>query len=144
MADNKGRGRGNGKWQQCTLVYPGHAFRPEDLLTFVEMTGFYDEWCELGLTDDDLWIFQTMIMAAPKSNPVVNGTGGFRVLTMARGGRPRQAVNVGYVYFEDYGIVLLVIVRSDNALKRLSPNGRASIRRLIERQAETLSRGIVR
>jgi hypothetical protein len=144
MADNKGRGRGDGKWQQCTLVYPGHVFRPEDLLTFVEMTGFYDEWCGLGLTDDHLWLIQAMIMAAPKDNSVVDGTGGFRVLSMSPRGRPRLTVNVGYVYFEDYGIVLLIIARSDSSLKKLSPKGRASIRRLIERQAETLSRGIVR
>ena len=37
-----------------------------DLLTFIEMNGFLDEWFQMGLTDEDLELFQAAIMANTK------------------------------------------------------------------------------
>ena len=135
------------KWrsrEKHTLFYPKHRFQPEDLLGFIEMNGFYDEWIDLGLTDDDLGLFQAVIMTAPKSNKVIPETGGFRVLQMSCDGERNLSIRLGYVYFEDHGIVLLVIARNDDALDHFSEPGRRSIRRLIEREAELLSLGPIR
>src|SRR5947209_4021469 len=117
------------------FMYPKHMFNPEELLTFVEMNGFYDEWLAFGLDDEDLDMFQAMVMAAPTKNPEVKGTGGFRIIKMTRGPRPPTAapftVQVGYVYFAEYSTVLLVISRTDDVLNDISEKGRESIRRLI-------------
>jgi hypothetical protein len=106
------------------------------LLTFIEMNGFLDEWFQMGLTDDDLERFQTAILAVPKSSPVVEGTAGFRILEMSGVG-PTNAMTIqlGYVYFEEFGIVLLVMARWDNLMMKLTAKGKASIASLIARQA---------
>ncbi len=47
--------------------YPQDAFRPEDLLDFIELPVFTKRWKALGLNDDeDLLGLQLLIMAAPK------------------------------------------------------------------------------
>lgn len=128
-----------------TLLYPKHVFKPEDLLNFIEMDGFIDEWMSLRLTDDDLSMFQAMIMATPKQNPVIPHTSWFRVLQMRRMPPLRtQTVQVGYVYFEECQVVLLVMARSDGTMTKLSRQHRIRIRRLIEREARVFSKGIVR
>ncbi len=133
MAEEQGRRKPQ------LLVYPKHVFNPEDLLTFVEMNGFADDWAELGLTDEDLAIFQAMIMAAPKGAPAIPDTRGFRVLELKRANRPLLQIRVGYVYFEEYAVVLLVMARTDDAMTNLSQKGRDSIRRLIEREEQAFA-----
>jgi hypothetical protein len=106
------------------------------LLTFIEMNGFLDEWFQMGLADDDLEKFQAAIIAAPKSNPVVEGTGGFRIIEMSHvGPNSTMTIQLGYVYFEEFGIVLLVMARWDNLMMKLTPKGKASIASLIAKQA---------
>ena len=48
-----------------TLVYSPGDVQPEDLLTFIELPGFDDDWKHLRLNDDDLWMLQFAIMAEP-------------------------------------------------------------------------------
>lgn len=105
-------------------------------LTFIEMNGFLDEWFQMGLTDDDLEKFQAAIMVAPKNNPIVEGTGGFRVIELSGVGlNNTMTIQLGYVYFEEFGIVLLVMGRWDNLMMNLTPKGKASIASLIAKQA---------
>ncbi len=110
------------------------------LLTFIEMNGFLDEWFQMGLTDEDLEIFQAAIMAAPKRSPDVEGTEGFRVIELSGVG-PHNAmtINLGYVYFEEFGIVLLVMARWDNLMLNLTAQGKESIARLIAWQSAALA-----
>src|SRR2546427_733072 len=90
---------------RATLVYPKHAFRPEDLLRFIELRPFADGWRDLKLNDDALLALQIMIMLNPKGNPVVAGTGGLRKMRFAparwQTGKS-GAARVGYVYLQDY------------------------------------------
>ena len=37
-----------------TLVYSPDDVQPEDLMTFIELPGFDDDWKRLRLNDDDL------------------------------------------------------------------------------------------
>ncbi len=123
------------KESRVTLTYPKHAFSPEDLLHFVELTEFTQAWDSLGLDDeDDLLALQLMIMTAPKKAPVIKGTGGLRKLRFA----PAKwntgvsgAARVCYVYFEEFGIVLLVIAYSKGEADDLSDAGKRAIRKLI-------------
>lgn len=61
-----------------------------DVMDFIELEGFIEEWMDLGLNDEDLQEVQITIMADPSRWPIVKGTGGsaeaaFRPDTLARG-----------------------------------------------------------
>jgi len=94
------------------LTHRTREFSPEDLLHFVELDEFRDDWESLGLdVEGDLWALQVMIMAGPKKSPVVEGTGGLRKIRFSpdRWARGKSGgVRVCYVYFEKHWTVLLV------------------------------------
>ena len=116
----------------------------ESLLYFIETSEFTKSWEKLGLNDeDDLLSLQLSIMAAPKRAPVVKGTGGLRKLRFAppvwRTGSS-GAVRVCYVYFDEYGIVLLVLVYAKGEKDNLSDEECAAIKRYIARAKKELDR----
>jgi hypothetical protein len=112
-------------------------------LTFVETSAFSGNWQRLNLTDDDLSALQNAIMARPKNAPAVQGTGGLRKIRFAAqgGGRGKRGGHRAcYVYFEDHGLVLLVVVYAKNERDDISPTQRKTIRRLIASTKEALAR----
>ena len=126
-----------------TMVYSPDDVQPEDLLTFIELPGFDDDWKRLRLNDDDLWMLQFRIMAEPRGAPVVPGTDGLRKLRFApsRWGKgKRGAARVGYVYLEEFRIVLLVVAYAKNEQDDLSPDDKRVIRDMIRREREALER----
>lgn len=134
----------NGERHHATLVYPKHRFNPEDLLTFIEMHGFTDDWRALGMDDDDLQALQVVMMATPRQGKVVAGTGGLRKLRFApeKSNRGKSGgCRVCYVYFEEHHIVLLVVVYSKSEQDDLSPEDKATIKKLIDRQQKALDDG---
>lgn len=132
-----------GHCSACPLFAPKHHFRPEDLLTFVEMDGFAADWKELGLDSDDLLALQVMIMSGPTGAPIVQGTGGLRKIRFAparwRTGK-RGAARVCYVYFEEWRIVLLVIAYSKGQQDDLTAQEKKVIRGLIARERVAFSK----
>jgi hypothetical protein len=126
-----------------SLAFPQHAFQPEDLLTFVELHGFADDWRKLGLSDDDLQALQVMIMTKPDGAPVIPGTGRLRKVRFApshwNSGK-RGAARVCYVYFEEFGLVLLVIAYSKNERDDMPAAHKKAYRDLIAREQRELSR----
>jgi len=137
MAKSDGRRR-------VTLRYPQHALSPEDLLHFIETTVFTKRWEELGLDDEeDLTVLQLAIMSYPTGSPVIQGTGGLRKLRFAppRSRRGKSGgLRVCYVYFEEYGIVLLVYVYDKREKDDLSAGERIAIRDFIRREKIALAR----
>lgn len=122
--------------------YPKHAFRPEDLLTFVELDGFADDWKELKLDDDALLALQILIMSAPVKAPVIKNTGGLRKLRFAPSSwntGKQGAARVCYVFFQEYSLVLLVAAYAKNAQDDLSAEERRAICQLIERERKALA-----
>jgi len=113
----------------------------EDLITFIELHGFRDDWKSLGLSDDDLIELQVQIMRRPKGAPVIKGTGGLRKVRLARGSKgKRSGVRVGYFFLQEHGLVLLVIAFAKNEKEDLSPADRKTVRTLIEKAKREFSR----
>src|SRR5258705_2816285 len=90
----------------------GHSasMRPEDWLRFIHIDPFPGQWKRLKLSEEDLQALEVFIASAPTMAPVVPGSGGLRKFRFAVPGSQRGksgAYRVFYVYFEDYGHVIL-------------------------------------
>jgi hypothetical protein len=132
---------------QITLVYPDHLLDdPATWVNFIELHGFRDDWKRLGLTDDDLWMAQTMIGSEPKGSPVIKGTGGLRKLRFAppkTSGR-RKWFRICYVYFPEACVVLLVVAYAKNESDNLTAADRKLFSQLIARERAVFSSKAVR
>ena len=119
--------------RRCTMHHHP-ALKPEDILTFIEMHGFHDDLKRLGLTDDDLLALQLGIMAMPDGGAVIPGCGGLRKVRFA----PKRwktgksgAARFCYVYFSEWGAVLLVAAYSKDEQDDIHPADRKAYRREI-------------
>ena len=137
----------SGRQNVGVLVYPSHQLKPEDLLYFSEMSGFIDDWKQLGLdVEFDLCALQVMIMADPKHGDVVPGTDGLRKLPFAPpkgiGGKrrgERNSCRICYVYFEEFYTVLLVTAYAKGRQGNISNEEKSSIKKILERVHASLS-----
>jgi hypothetical protein len=108
--------------------------------TFLHLDIFDDEWCDLGLGDDDVQELQSAILASPERYPIVRGTEGLRKIRFVPSRQARGksgAYRVGYVRFREFGFILLVTVWGKNDKSDLSArdrNGIAAIVRDIRRR----------
>jgi len=114
---------------------PHNLLDPEDLLHFVELDNFVDEWkaCKLDV-EADLGELMIGIMANPKAAPVIKGTGGLRKLRysprkMSIG--KRGAFRVCYVYFEEHWTIMLVTVYKKGRSDDLDADDKKAIRTII-------------
>jgi hypothetical protein len=120
---------------------PERLLSSEDLLTFIELDGFSDDWRRLGLEDTDLAALQIAIMCAPDKPPVIKGTGGLRKIRFAPkswGTGKSGGARVCYAYFQQFSTVLLVVAYSKNEQDNISPQHRKAYRSLIERVEKLL------
>jgi hypothetical protein len=87
--------RKKGRQPPALVVYPQHAFDdPHDILVFIELDGFWDDWKRLGLNDEeDMSTLQVAIMLEPKGSPVIPGTEGLRKMYFSPPGYPRGKRN---------------------------------------------------
>jgi hypothetical protein len=129
---------------QVTLHYPKHALAPEDLLDFIEASGFSQKWDDLGLdVEHDLLALQLLIMANPTRAPVVSETGGLRKVRFAPPGSDRGksgSLRVCYAYFASFGIVYLVCVYAKSEKDNLSAAEKKQIKKLLARIERELER----
>lgn len=117
--------------------------KPDDLLNFIELSGFEHDWKRLGLDDADLTALQLVIMAGGKQAPIVPGTGGLRKLRFAPAAwntGKRGAVRVCFAYFEKVGIVLLIVAYGKNEKDNLTASEKQVIRQLIADAERELKR----
>lgn len=129
------------------MADPQEPLSPAELLTFIELDDFREDWEGLRLDDDDLLAVQVAIMRAPKRNPVVPGTGGLRKIRFSPKDLPKGksgAFRVCYVYFEEFGIVLLIVAYGKNEKDDLFAAEKKAIRQYIERQKAVFSKRSVR
>lgn len=133
------------KCQSHTLFYPKHHLQPEDILNFWELEWFFDSWKSYGLSDEDLAALQITIMCDPasKSAPVIRGTKGLRKLRYspeAWNTGKSHALRVCYVYFKEYGVVLLCLVFRKGELENISDAGKKEINKTIARVEKQLQK----
>ena len=131
--------------KQVLFAYPKHVLKPEDLLDFIELPSFTRRWDhDLKLdAENDLCALQLGIMANPKASPVIKGTGGLRKMRFAperwKSGKS-GAARVLYVYFEEFGIVLLCLVYGKGEKENISLAVRKYVKKLIGEVANELER----
>jgi hypothetical protein len=131
------------KRERRTLIFPKHWFDPKDWLTFVQAQGFSDDWDGLGLTDDDLAALEIIIMSKPRGWPVVKGTGGLRKMRFSPPGYGKGksgALRALYVYFDEFGVVLLVACYPKSEMDDFPQSYKKAFKDLIKRQHEALVR----
>jgi hypothetical protein len=132
-----------GMSQTCTVEFPMHSFTPEDFLVFVELEGFWDDWCDLGLDDEDLLALQVLIMIQPSRPPVIPGTGGLRKIRFAparwKSGKS-GAIRVCYVFLAEHGVVLLAVPYSKREMDDLSAAHKKAYREIIRAVRNEYSR----
>ena len=133
---------------RATLTFPDHQFKPEDILHFVETSTFTESWSGFGLDDSiDLTELQFHIMAEPRSGTVIPGTGGMRKLRFSPSSwsvGKRSALRVCYVFFEQFSIVLLLLVYAKSDQDNLSIADKKACKRLIEVSEKHLESGYVK
>jgi hypothetical protein len=132
---------------EASLRYPSHLLEPEDGLSFIESEVFARAWKRCGLKDTDLFELQLLIMAHPKLHPVMERTGGVRKIRFtpdgARAGKSGSHRGC-YVYYEEYGVVLLLTAYPKSKKDNISDAGCNAMRRMVEQQSELLCRGPIR
>lgn len=129
---------------EITLEYPDHLLDPDRWVNFIEMHGFRDDWRQLGLGDDDLWVAQSMIGANPKGSPVIPGTGGLRKLRFAppkKTGR-RKWYRLCYAYFPEAAVVLLVVAYAKNEKDDIPAADKKYLRELLKRENAIFSKAV--
>lgn len=115
---------------------------PKDLLLFTELKGFQSDWKQLGLdVENDLGCLQVQLMIDPMEGSVIQGTGGLRKLRFAppswnRG--KRGSLRVLYVYYPEFGHILLITTYAKSEDSDFSESGKKRIRQLIAEQRQIL------
>lgn len=127
-----------------TLSYPEHRWKPEDLLDFIELPVFTRRWEQLGLDDEqDLEALQLFIMLNPKGARPIPGTKAIRKMRFAplrwKIGKS-GAARVLYVYFEEFGMVLLCLAYGKTEVENISPAVKQYLNKLVDEQERELRR----
>lgn len=126
----------------AVLHYSPREMDPADLLQFIEARPFTRRWGDLGLTDQDLRALQICIMANPKAMPVVKGTGGLRKGRFApytSDAGKSGGLRVCYAYFEEFGVVLLVVVYAKSEADDIPESHKPAYKRLLTEAEQLLS-----
>jgi hypothetical protein len=116
----------------------------EDWKRFVEIPYFRAKWKSLRLSDDDLNALQIMIMIKPKESPVIKERGGLRKCRFSPPGSGKGksgSYRIGYVYFEEFGVIALLAVYAKADQAEISMAQRAEIKKLIRRLFDWLAAG---
>ena len=113
------------------------SIKPEDLLHFIYLDEFRQDWESLHPGDKDqmvLWMLEITIMSNPEGPPVIPGTGGLRKLRMAHDGAGGKSGGdrVCYAYFPKHHSVVMVIAYAKNEQDNLSPDEKKGIKKYLD------------
>ncbi len=123
--------------QEWDLEHPA-SLSPEDLLTFVYLDEFKDDWSAIFRNDSDelsLWALEVVIMTSPDGPPVIPGTGGLRKMRFGDASQnvgKSGAARVCYAYFQEHNIVLMVMAYPKSRQANLTADEKKSIKKYLE------------
>jgi hypothetical protein len=108
--------------------------KPEDLLHFVYLDGFCEDWEGLGLSvETELWVLETTIMLNPERGAVIPGTGGLRKLRFgAHGKGKRGGLRIIYLLVPEHFTVVMAAVYAKNEQDNLSGDEKSILRSLVD------------
>lgn len=100
--------------------------------TFIQTDEFYNNWQELGFTEDDLIRLEIEIMRDPKKAPVIPGTGSLRKMRFAMKDKGKSgSARVCYVDFVVHETIYLITAYGKNEKENLSKAECNAIKKLI-------------
>ncbi len=100
--------------------------------TFKEMSLFTKKWKELGLTDDDLRIFQEMLLKNPKIGDVIPGASGIRKIRIPLDGvGKRGGARVLYIDIEVRESIYLLDIYAKNEKTDLTEKEKKLLAKLV-------------
>src|SRR5688572_19321859 len=119
--------------------------RPDDLLTFVELDEFRDDWQRIGLDiETDLSWLQWQLMEDPQCGDLVRGAGGLRKARFAPPGSgrgKRSSVRICYAYFEKHHLVLLMMAYDKSSQSDLTAAEKRGVARYLDLTEQWLAKG---
>jgi hypothetical protein len=83
------------------------------ILTFIQLSGFVNEWKHFRLDDEDLRAMERVLLAKPEAGATVAGAGGLRKMRFSPPSRhsgKSGAYRVAYVYFPNWRAILLLAI----------------------------------
>lgn len=105
--------------------------------TFKEMESFTRKWKELGLTDDDLFTLQELLLKDPKIGDVIPGASGIRKVRIPVDNvGKRSGGRVIYIDIEIKESIYLLDVYVKNEKTDLSEKEKKLLSKLVERLKE--------
>lgn len=101
--------------------------------TFIEVPMFTKKWKELGLTDETLRSLQNVLLNAPKSGDVIQGTGGLRKIRIPMENRGKSGGSrVIYVDIELKETIYFVNVYSKNEKDDLTEDEKKAFKAVVK------------
>ena len=95
---------------------------PQDLLQFIEMSGFASRRDEI-LSADEYLLLQQRLLENPRFGPCIRGSGGCRKIRVSSGGKGRRGgARVIYYYHDPRGRIYLLMAFAKNEKSALSPS----------------------
>lgn len=101
--------------------------------TFVEVPMFTKKWKELGLTDEILRDLQNMLLNDPKSDDVIQGTGGLRKIRIPMGNKGKSGGSrVIYVDIELKEVIYFINVYSKSEKDDLTEDEKKAFKAVVK------------
>ena len=101
--------------------------------SFIEIPLFSKRWKELGLGDQELIQLQLLLLKAPESGPIIEGTGGIRKVRFPINNRGKSgSIRVCYTDFAEYEIIYLITAFKKNEQENLSVEEKQALKKLVK------------
>jgi len=106
----------------------------KEALEFINTTVYDKRWNELGLTDDDLRLFQIDLLENPKAGDIIEGTGGAAKVRYAVSGKGKSGgIRVIYLDLESYKKIYLLTCYPKAKKDNLTDSEKAAIKEVVKR-----------
>jgi len=100
---------------------------------FIETIEFQTCWKELGMTEEDVRLFQNYLLECPDVGPVIQGTGGVRKVRWARQDKGKSGgIRIIYIDLRNRETIWLITAFSKNEQVSLSSTEKKHIKEFVK------------